>query len=117
MIILLILVDCLWSQWTEWTTCDCNVWKIGGNQDVFKYRTVFQSRYRAIHEDEDEKACVHLHGTESKKCPNYSMVKKCVPKSDNQPRKLIRISKEGKEKQPASRVIKAWSDKHGKPKK
>ena len=55
MIILLIIVDCLWSQWTKWTACDCNVWKIGGNQDVFKYRTVFQSRYRAIHENEDEK--------------------------------------------------------------
>ena len=113
-----ILVDCVWSSWSSWMGCDCNIWKRGANKKVFKYRTVFQSRNRTIIENAKHggRACVHLEGTESKKCPNFAMVRNCVPKSNSKPRKLVRISKTGEKKQPALGVIEEWLDKHGKTK-
>ena len=113
--IFLFLEDCVWSPWSSWSPCDCELWKIESSPQLLQYKNVFQSRKRSIIEDNlspyGNGSCVHLGNRETRKCKNDEMVLKCLPNIKSIPKNIFKMTKQGKGvnegKAKSSKVIKA----------
>jgi len=68
------LEDFVWSTWSSWSPCDCELWKIESTPQLLRYKNVFQSRKRSIIEDNlssfGKGSCVQLGNREIRKCKN-----------------------------------------------
>ena len=111
----LFLEDCVWSSWSSWSPCDCELWRIESSPQLLQYRNVFQSRKRSIIEDKlssfGNGSCVHLGKRETRKCKNDEMVLKCLPNIKSIPKNIFKMTKQGKGvnegKSKSSKVMKA----------
>ena len=111
----LFLEDCVWSSWSSWSPCDCDLWRIESSPQLLQYKNVFQSRKRSIIEDNlssfGNGSCVHLGNRETRKCKNDEMVLKCLPNIKSIPKNIFKMTKQGKgvneRKEKSSKVMKA----------